>query len=490
MKFKLQRMAVVAAAAVVGPSVLMATPAMADEVRSPAVTAPDAEPKGDAAPQAGRDAQDAQAPEGAAKPGAPGGEAGQGKPSGSGAQQAEGQQADGKQAEGQQADGKQAAKSPTMTLTGLPDEFKAGGDWREFALHVDNSGRAAASDYSLELVLWTLDTFSWEGKDIRAEVYAPDAAGTWGWHKIEADGSEEVYSFGVADVDIEANEVFDLKLRMKFADDTPVSRFSLSTTAEGGTADRVRYVSKVTPAAPKSEREGPKVVLRGLPDSGLTADGAWKPLTLSVDNSGKRAFDHYKFTFLFANDVNNLRAQHLQVEVWDGENWVNGGKQAGLDIPGLAFDRAVGKDAKFDIQLRVKVAPDAPLGKAFVVVDAGYDSEIMSPLIFTYTSISAPGTGTGGQTGGGQTGGQTGGNGGTGNTGNQPKPDGGGTTPVVDHGTGTSGSTGTAGTGSGGQLAATGSDPATTWALGGAGVALAMGAALVAGTGKRRRTTA
>ncbi|MFJ3965355.1 MYXO-CTERM sorting domain-containing protein [Streptomyces sp. NPDC090036] len=55
-----------------------------------------------------------------------------------------------------------------------------------------------------------------------------------------------MYSFSLADVDVEMNEVFDLQLRMKFGKDTPPSRFSLSTTAEGGIADRVRYESRVT----------------------------------------------------------------------------------------------------------------------------------------------------------------------------------------------------------------------------------------------------
>ncbi|MFF8268783.1 hypothetical protein ACF059_15475 [Streptomyces sp. NPDC016562] len=48
-----------------------------------------------------------------------------------------------------------------------------------------------------------------------------------GWHKLQADGSEEVYPFALADVDVEKNEVFDRKLRMKSAKDTQATRAAL-----------------------------------------------------------------------------------------------------------------------------------------------------------------------------------------------------------------------------------------------------------------------
>ncbi|WP_327262705.1 hypothetical protein OG444_15290 [Streptomyces sp. NBC_01232] len=81
---------------------------------------------------------------------------------------------------------------------------------------MDRSGRPAVDDCSLALVLWMLDTFGREASDIRAEVCAPDSEGTRGRHPVAADGSAEVYSFSLADLDVEKNEVFDLKLRMKF----------------------------------------------------------------------------------------------------------------------------------------------------------------------------------------------------------------------------------------------------------------------------------
>ncbi|MGW7462914.1 hypothetical protein [Streptomyces sp. NPDC054797] len=449
---KLKRIALVAAAAVVGPTVLMATPAMADEVRNPAVTTPDTAPEDDTVPVTGE------------TPEAPQAEPGQQTPAPAPAPETAPAPAT-QTPPGKTAD-KAAAQGPKMTLTGLPAGFTSGGDWSEFSLHVDNSGREAVDDYSLELVLWTLDTFAWEAEDIQTEIYAPDSKGTWGWHKVQADGSEEVYAFALADVDVEKNEVFDLKLRMKFAKDTLPARFSLSTTAEGGTADRVRYESKVTAPDDQELNNGPKVSLQGLPAGGFKAGGAWQELSLGVDNSGKERIDKYGFGVFFDNKGNTLKAEHLDVEIWDGNNWVAAPKhQSGL-LAGTIIDRAVGKDVKFEIKLRAKFTKDAPVGTIFVVAladDHGVEG-ISSEVAFAYSSITPAGTG------------------------NQPTPDGGGsTTPIVD-GNG-NGNGGTAPT-TGGQLAETGTDAATSWALGGAGIALAMGAALVAGNGKRRRPTA
>ncbi len=462
---KLKRIAIVAAAAVVGPTVLMSTPAMADEVRNPAVTTPDVAPKDDAAPATGETP-------GAPQPAAPQPGSGQGLQPQAPEAQPQPQPAEtaapGKHEKNDKTgtgEKQVAAAGPKMTLDGLPSGFTSGAGWSEFSLHVDNSGREAVDDYSLELVLWTLDTYGWESGDIQTEIYAPDSKGTWGWHAVEAHGSEEVYSLGLADVDVEKNEVFDLKLRMKFGKDTPPTRFSLSTTAEGGTADRVRYESKVT-GPQKEEKEGPKLALQGLPAGGFTAGGAWQPFSLSVDNSGKEKIDRYGFTFIFDNAANSLQQRHLDLEVWDGERWVPSEYAAGITA-GTVFDRAVGKDAKFDIKLRAKFTQDAPVGKIFLVVladDHGVDN-INSDVVFAYNSILPA------------------------STGNQPTPDG-GAKPIVDgNGNGNGNGNGTSPT-TGGQLAETGADAATSWALGGAGIALALGAALVAGTGKRRRPTA
>ncbi|MFG3001956.1 hypothetical protein [Streptomyces sp. NPDC048340] len=375
------------------------------------------------------------------------------------------------------------ASVPKLTLGGLPESgFTAGSDWREFSLHVDNSNRGAINNYSLEMAMWTLDTTGFKDGDAKLGVYAPDASGSWGWHDVEAYGSEEAWSFSLAEVDIERNEVFDLKLRMKFAKGAPATRLSLDTTAEGGSAPRVKH-STVLTAADQEARQGPKLGLDGLPQGGFVAGGDWQELALHVDNSGKEAIDTYSFFFfLFPNGpINGMKAEHFDIELWNGTAWVPFEQDRGEwdDVPSAFFDWAVGKNARFDIQLRVRAAADAPNNQIHLILYAhteGAQLPVESDMVVKSTSVRTANTGGGTGTDNGT------GNGGNHNSGgNQPTPDG-GAKPV---GTG-----GNAAAPAGGQLATTGADPATSWALGASGVALAMGAALVAGTGRRRRPTA
>ncbi|GAA3380851.1 MULTISPECIES: hypothetical protein [Streptomyces] len=339
---KLKRMAVVAAAAVVGPTVLMATPAMADEAQTPAVTTPDAAPKDDAAPAAETPAKDA----------------------------------------------KPAAETPAKPA---------------------------------------------------AEKPAPAPAPA------------------------------------KPAAEKPASKPAPAPQVE----DADEY------------KEGPKLGLSGLPAGGFKAGGDWTEVTLKVDNRGIQGFKDYGFAVLGGNDNDTLHAKHLDIQIYNGTKWVAADKDPSGQTAGTVFDSYVDEDEVFTVKLRMKFSKDAPLGSIEFVVAGGsnnVDEEFASDAQF-YTSKIVRGS-----TGGGNTGGNTGGHNNGGNTGgntggnNNTKPNGGGTTtPIVDTNTG-SGNTGGS-TNTGGELAETGADAATSWALGAGGVALAMGAALVAGTGRRRRVT-
>ncbi|GLW00284.1 hypothetical protein [Streptomyces lavendulae] len=379
---KLKRMAVVAAAAVVGPTVLMATPAMADEVQNPAITTPDAAPAADAAkPAAEAPATPAEAAKPVAETPAPAAETPAAKPAAETpatpaadaakpaaetpavpAADAAKPAADAKPAAqtpapaakaADAADAKDAAKwvadGPKLAIKDLPSSFKAGGGWQEFTIEVDNTGGKDQKDYALGVDLLTRTTKFKEGY-IALEVYLPNEDGTWGWVPVESHGSDGVFTLDFGHDAIAKDEKFSLKLHLKFSKDAP------------------------------------------------------------------------------------------------------------------STDIAV-----------------APVGWSNVEGE-----EIFSESDFALSTITHADSNGGGNNGGGHTGG--------GHTGGGTKPNGGtSTTPIVDHntgtGTGTTVSTGTT-TNAGGQLAETGTDAATTWALGAGGVALAMGAALVAGNGRRRRVGA
>ncbi|MFD8978906.1 hypothetical protein [Streptomyces sp. NPDC059564] len=132
--------------------------------------------------------------------------------------------------------------------------------------------------------------------------------------------------------------------------------------------------------------------------------------------------------------------------------------------------RSVAAGEVYEVQFRLRFAGDTPPGD--VAIQAGgferepspdetVDSE--SPEYRTEISSTTD----------------------TGTDGNTPKPNGGSMPAEGNRGGTTSG-----GTGTGGTLAETGTDAATAWALDGGGTVLALGAALVVGTGRHRRKTA
>ncbi|MET9696025.1 hypothetical protein ABZY31_03735 [Streptomyces sp. NPDC006529] len=226
---------------------------------------------------------------------------------------------------------------------------------------------------------------------------------------------------------------------------------------------------------------GPKLGLVGVPSS-FKAGGDWTGFRVAVTNDGK-AQKSYVLVLAVADEHAKLKAKDVQVQVLVNGTWHNAEiiSEDGTPVALLTDDISLPKGAT-NLSVRVRFGASAPAGEILFAVSGGSntDEEMWSDTTIEYSKI------TRGANGGGSTGGDQG-NGNTGGNTNNPKPDGGATTPIVDHTTGNG--TG-AGTNAGGQLAETGADAATTWAVGGAGVALAMGAALVAGTGRRRRPTA
>ncbi|MFG2752596.1 hypothetical protein [Streptomyces xanthophaeus] len=215
---------------------------------------------------------------------------------------------------------------------------------------------------------------------------------------------------------------------------------------------------------------GPKLGLNGIPATFKTG-GDWTQFQVSIDNTTGKAQESYVLVLAVANESLELDKNDVQVQVFFGGAWHNVDiiDDGGTPVALLTDDLQIPKGS-LDLQVRIKFSAGAPTGEIAIAAAGGsnVDEDVWSDTVWTESKIVKGG--------------------------NSTKPNGGSkpveqaghvTTPGTGSGTGTGTTANTAG-----QLAETGSDAATTWALGAGGVALAMGAALVAGTGRRRRPTA
>ncbi|MCX4804277.1 hypothetical protein OG594_21970 [Streptomyces sp. NBC_01214] len=507
---KIKRIAAVAAAAVVGP-VLLTTPAMADEQRQPAVTTPDAEPKGDTAPAAGETAA-AEKPATTATTAAPATTGTSAEPPASGSAvappavpQPPAAQTPAPPAAGTPAHpaagtpAKDAAgpatedpdqelptgmlMGPEVSVQGIPKAgFKADGSWTPLTVQVDNSGHVAVANYTPEISVTHRDG-KIKASQVKVEqrVTAADGSVSWQPAKLVQGpqfGNGFVYKLATT-TSVAVDAVYAIDVRISFAADTPVVAFDLTadgTSRIGGKTSASPtswYSTGITGATPDNDQpvvtEGPKLTIGGLP-GGLAVGGAWQDLTVHVDNSGKPALDDFHLYFTLARpDWVPTEGEKLEVEVYGKNGWERAelGYSDGYYIVNHLAGGSIPAGKTFDVKLRIRFAADTPLGYAQfqasgTVLEIGSHLRSSSRPVLVKILAADP------------------------NTGNRPGPNGGTTTPISA--TGSTGQTGTT-TGAGGELAATGADAASSWALGGAGVALAMGAALVAGTGRRRRTT-
>ncbi|MFJ5808425.1 hypothetical protein [Streptomyces sp. NPDC093093] len=506
---KLKRMALVAAAAVAGPTVLAATPAMAAD--QPAVIVPDTAPKDDAAPAT--DVAPAAQQQDQAKPAPVTPSAPTGSPA---AKPAPKTSATSKTPQAPQApkapQAPQAEKSgeteiplgdelpdsmlmgPEVTVQGIPkDGFQPGGGWTDLTVKVDNSGHIAVKNYVPHLSVMELEG-RFKASQIKVEYRAAGQSGA-AWKSAAPIQSEEMgpgiqYDLGQTP-SIAANAKYSVDVRVAFAADIAVLPFEIYTDGSSTTAAGVAhspaswYTAKITGAEDGEEIpmpvEGPALTVNGVPKGGFTAGGDWQNLSIHVDNTGKQRLGQFDLALIMARpDWVSMKASQISLEVYSKDpqgkkGWHKAdfhdedGVFFGFDLAGGAVEAG----QSFDVQVRARFAADAPVGDltlgvagwATVNEDTGEYAESHSDGILTKIKKAATGTGSGTGTG----------------TGNQHTPD--GDSKPIDQNPGGNG-------GAGGELAATGSSPATSWALGAGGVALAMGAALVAGTGRRRRPTA
>ncbi|MFE9635052.1 hypothetical protein [Streptomyces sp. NPDC006463] len=88
-------------------------------------------------------------------------------------------------------------EGPKLTVNGVPETVKAGGDWTNLSVHVDNSGKDALDGFNVGLVLARPDWVPMKGSQIKAEVLSKDKNGNAGWHDAEIRSEEEGVFLGV-----------------------------------------------------------------------------------------------------------------------------------------------------------------------------------------------------------------------------------------------------------------------------------------------------
>lgn len=482
---KLRRMAVVAAAAVVGPTVLTATPAMAQD--NPAVTVPDTAPKDDSAPVTEEpEAPVTETPEDEAPVTQPPAEE---DPAAPAPAPAPGKPAVEKPAEQAPPNStKDFREGPAIYASGIPDSFEPGGAPGDFTVAVGNTGLGRVTDYVPAVGISDAQG-KLKASQITAEVRGAD--GTWKPVALRLDRGPGVFEFELGSRTVEAEQVFRTDVRVSFAADAPQVQLEIYVLGEGRDAEGqvLSAASWYDTAIGSGEDgggdggdedpvyvEGPDVSLEGVPAGGFTAGGDWHEMTLHVDNTGIGDVDEYTLAMNIGRGPGQgawLKSTQIQLEAYgldenDQEGWYPVDIEGSEEMHGGAIGTvSLEAGEKTDIQLRMRFTKDTAAGpvslSTFGWAPESESGEWMSSEPHTYrTKIDAAGT----QPGGGED-----------DDTNEPAPQG-GTGTVVDGG------------GSGAQLAETGTDAATSWALGGAGIAVAMGAALVAGTGRHRRPSA
>ncbi|MFF4450725.1 hypothetical protein [Streptomyces sp. NPDC001502] len=451
MQFK--RMAVVAAAAVAGQTLLMAAPAVAEE--HPAVTVPDAVPAdtaepAEAAPQeqaGGKEQEKAEdtgpeqpaaqavaapeAPEAPAVPAAPEAQP-QPQPQTQGQPQPQTQALPEAVEDEQDTGSDRILMGPEVTVQGIPAAgFKADGSWTPLTVTVDNSGHVAVADYTPMLgVSQAAGQFG--PAHIKVEYRA--AGGPWtAAAPVQTAAPTLGYALGSAAA-VPVGEVRTIDVRIGFAADTPVVPFDLTADGTGrvgtatGNSPTSSYATRIAGAPGGDEdplfTEGPALTVSGVPES-VRAGGDWTDLSVRVDNAGKGELAAFDLGLVLARpDFVSMQVSQIAVEVLrpaaDGQPAAWQSVEITSDEDGYFFAGGlvrgpIGAGAAFDVPVRVRFSADAPTGSVsfFGWGTSQVDAETPPPWAGSrskrqLTTLLAPATTPGGETpGGGTPGGET-----------------------------------------------------------------------------------
>ncbi|MER5935476.1 hypothetical protein [Streptomyces sp. NPDC002054] len=483
---KLKRVALVAAAAVAGPTVLMSSPAMADD-KQPAVVVPDTAPKED---NATPDAKPA-------------------KPEAKPAPKAE-SKAETPDKEEFDSSHEGLLMGPEIEVQGIPKAgFKPGGDWTRLTVQVDNTGHVAVPKFTPSLAVMQWDD-KFKASHVKVERLVKDASGNRVWTPVQAVRAEEygpalLYPLGTT-ASVAKNQVYGVDVRIRFTADVPVELFEISADGVSRSGGKVNhspsawYETRIVGAKGDTQGptvvQGPKLTVNGVPEGIVAGDNAWTNLSVRVDNTGKQALKRFDAGLVIARpDWVPMKASQLTVEVYSADKqgrkgWHRAeirdeseGYFLGIDLAGGPVPAGKSFEVKIRVKFSAKAKPGDLVFRAFGFAEGDPEGNtwVESRSKGVLSKLLKAGTNTGN----------------TGNTDNGNGNGGKDTDPQTPAPTPTPTPTPTPAPndpapqgGNNGELAATGADPATSWALAGAGVAVALGVALVAGTGRRRRTTA
>ncbi|MFB7262599.1 hypothetical protein ACFCXH_10580 [Streptomyces nojiriensis] len=444
MQFK--RMAVVAAAAMAGQTLLIAAPAVAEE--HPAVTAPDAVPADAAGPteaaeqeQAGEKeqaegtgpqqpaAQAVAAPETPESPESPETPtvpaAAEAQPPTQTQVQA---QALPEAVEDEQGTGSdRILVGPEVTVAGIPkDGFKADGSWTPLTVTVDNSGHVAVADYTPKL---GVSQAAGQLGPAHVKVEYRSAGGPWtAAAPVPTAAPTLGYALGSAGP-VPVGQVRTIDVRISFAADTPVVPFDLTADGTGrvgattGSSPTSLYSTRIAGAPGGDEdplfTEGPALTVSGVPES-VRAGGDWTDLSVRVDNVGKGELAAFYLGLVLARpDFVSMQVSQISVEVlrpaadgqpaaWQAVEITS--DEDGYFLAGGLVRGPIGAGAAFDVPVRVRFSADAPTGSVsfFAWGTSQVDAETPPPWAGSrskrqLTTLLQPATTPGGEAPGGGT---------------------------------------------------------------------------------------
>ncbi|WP_320781382.1 hypothetical protein [Streptomyces sp. CRN 30] len=267
----------------------------------------------------------------------------------------------------------------------VPTRFEPGGELQELTVLVDNGDRAPVSGYVPAIGI-SDETGALKASHITAEVQGPD--GEWHRAELRLDRGPGAFEIELGSYDMGSGEGYFLSARLGFTSDAPHVPIEVYVTGEGSNADGdvvsvanwyPSAVGDVAPGDGGGDEDGPiylegaKMTLEGVPASGFVAGADWTELTMHVDNTGLIAVDEPGYSvgvnITRALGVGDwLEASQIKFEVYGpDENGVEGWHPSEADgdeeLHGVFVGRLpLAADEKTEVKLRMRFTEDAAPG--------------------------------------------------------------------------------------------------------------------------------